>query len=104
DLTDIKRIYKNVSDLLPRSKLFKNDILFTYVGANIGQFALVPDNDKYHLAPNICRIRCNVENDAYYLYSYFRTNYFRESLEGFSHGSSQPTLPMGSIRKIPIPL
>lgn len=104
DLTDIKRIYKNVSDILPRSKLFKNDILFTYIGANIGQFALVPDNDKYHLAPNICRIRCNVENDPYYLYSYFRTNYFRESLEGFSHGSSQPTLPMGSIRKIPIPL
>jgi type I restriction enzyme, S subunit len=104
DLSDIKRIYKKVSELLPRSKLFKDDILFTYVGANIGQFALVPENDKYHLAPNICRIRCNYENSSYYLYSYFRTNYFRESLENFSHGSSQPTLPMGSIRKIPIPL
>jgi len=104
ELSDVKRIYKEVSNSLPRSKLIKNDILFTYVGANIGQFALVPENDKYHLAPNICRIRCNDGYFSYYLYSYFRTNFFRDSLEGFSHGSSQPTLPMSSIRKIPIPL
>ena len=35
DLTDIKKIAKSVSNDLPRSKLIKNDILFTYVGANI---------------------------------------------------------------------
>lgn len=104
DLTDVKRIYKEVSDNLVRSKLIKGDILFTYVGANIGQYAIVPENDKYHLAPNICRIRCGELCDYYFLYSYFRTSFFKDSLEGFSHGSSQPTMPMGSIRQIPIPL
>ncbi|WP_051299693.1 restriction endonuclease subunit S [Methylobacter luteus] len=104
DLSDIKRINKNVSDNLPRSKLYKNDILFTYVGANIGQFALIPEDEIFHLAPNICRIRCGGECDPYFVYSYFRTNFFRDSLEGFSHGSSQPTLPMKNIRKIPVPL
>ena len=104
DLSDVKRIYRDVSEGLERSKLIKNDILFTYVGANIGQFALVPENDKFHLAPNICRIRCAEHCHPYFLFSYFRSEYFKESLDGFSHGSSQPTMPMGSIRQIPIPI
>ena len=103
DLTDLKRIYKTVSDELPRSKLYTNDILFTYVGANIGQFALVPENEKFHLAPNICRIRCKEEYNPYFLYSYFRTYQFKKHLEGFVNGSSQGTLPMGNIRLLQIP-
>lgn len=103
DLSNIKTISKEVSDLLPRSKLFKDDILFTYVGANIGQFALVGMNDKYHLAPNICRIRAdNNSLYPYFLYSYFRSSIFKDDLENFSVGSSQPTMPMGNVRKIPI--
>lgn len=104
DLANIKRISKKVSDALPRSKLLIGDILFTYVGANIGQFALIQENEKYHLAPNICLIRATDKGDYYFLYSYFRTNYFRENLSNYSVGSSQPTLPMGNIRKILIPV
>ena len=100
DLTNVKRIYKSVSDNLIRSKLFVGDILFTYVGANIGQFALVDKNDKYHLAPNICRIRVGEKCLPNFLYSFFRTKYFRENLANYSVGSSQPTLPMGNIRQI----
>lgn len=104
DLTDVKKIKKEVSDNLVRSKLFKDDILFTYVGANIGQFALVPENNKYHLAPNICRIRISDRSLPYFVYSYFRTKPFKENLENFSVGSSQPTMPMGNIRQIKIPV
>lgn len=104
DLSNLKRISKQVSDNLPRSKLFIGDILFTYVGANIGQFALVDENDRYHLAPNICRIRAGISCDYHFLHSYFRTNYFRENLSNYSVGSSQPTLPMGNIRRILVPL
>lgn len=104
DLSDTKKIFKSVSDSLPRSKLYKNDILFTYVGANIGQFALIPESGKFHLAPNICRIRCGDDCDPYFIFSYFRTDFFRDGLDGFSHGSSQPTLPMKNIRKIPVPV
>lgn len=103
DLNDTKRIYKDVSDKLIRSKLFIGDILFTYVGANIGQFALIDENDKYHLAPNICRIRPNPNCNPYFLYSYFRTNFFRDNLVNYTVGSSQPTLPMGNIRQIKVP-
>jgi len=105
DLNKIKRIYKKVSDNLERSKLYKGDILFTYVGANIGQFALVDENDKYHLAPNICRIRTkNNEYLSNFLYCYFRSYYFQENLVNYAVGSSQPTMPMGNIRKILVPV
>ena len=104
DLTDVKRIKKEVSDNLIRSKLFIGDILLTYVGANIGQFAFIDEDDKYHLAPNICRIRVGEKCDFYYLYSYFRTLYFQDNLINYQVGSSQPTMPMGNIRKIRIPL
>ncbi|WP_062031461.1 restriction endonuclease subunit S [Acinetobacter sp. BMW17] len=104
DLDNVKYISRDVSEALPRSKLFKHDLLFTYIGANIGQFAIVPENDRFHLAPNICRFRCNQDYYYYFLYSYMRSSAFRDSLEGYSHGSSQPTLPMGIIRTIPVPV
>ena len=104
DLANVKYISRETSEALPRSKLFKHDLLFTYIGANIGQFAIVPENDKFHLAPNICRFRCNQDYHYYFLYSYMRSSAFRDSLEGYSHGSSQPTLPMGIIRTIPVPV
>jgi type I restriction enzyme S subunit len=103
DLTQLKRISKQVSNALPRSKLIKGDILFTYVGANIGQFALINEDNKYHLAPNICLIRSNKDCDAYFIYSYLRTIYFKDNLPNYCVGSSQPTLPMGNIRKILLP-
>ena len=56
DLTDIKRIDRSVSELLPRSKLYINDILLTYTGNGYGDCAIIEENDKYHLAPNICKI------------------------------------------------
>lgn len=103
DLNNLKRIFKSVSDELPRSKLFKDDILFTYVGANIGQFALVPEDDKFHLAPNICRIRTNKDYYSKFLYYFFRTYTFKKMIEGFTNGSSQGTLPMGNIRLLTVP-
>lgn len=102
DLDNVKRIKLEVSNKLVRSKLFAGDILFTYVGANIGQFALINENNKFHLAPNICRIRVNQLCDPYFLYTYFRSKDFQYVLKNFAVGSSQPTLPMGNLRKVPI--
>ena len=67
DLTDIKKIDKSISDLLPRSKLYAGDILLTYTGNGYGDCALICENDKYHLAPNICKITPNTEKmDPYF--------------------------------------
>ena len=106
DLSDIKRIDRQVSDSLLRSKLYRDDILLTYTGNGYGDCAIIEENDKYHLAPNICKITPNTTKiDPYFLYSYIRTNEFYQTMSNHMTGSSQPTIPMKSIRvlKVPVP-
>lgn len=103
DLSNVKRIARSVSEVLPRSKLFQNDLLLTYTGSKLGDTALIDQNDTYHLAPNVCRLRANEDGDAYFLYVYLRSKVFANLLDSFKVGSGQPTVPMKNIRKIPIP-
>lgn len=105
DLTDVKRISRDVSNALPRSKLYVNDILLTYTGNGYGDCALITENDKYHLAPNICKITPNPDLvDPYFLYCYIRSHDFYQEMSGHMVGSSQPTIPMKTIRLLSIPL
>lgn len=106
DLSDVKRIDRQVSDSLLRSKLYRDDILLTYTGNGYGDCAIIEENDKYHLAPNICKITPNTTKiDPYFLYSYIRTNEFYQTMSNHMTGSSQPTIPMKTIRvlKVPVP-
>lgn len=104
DLTDIKRIDRSVSEKLPRSKLYINDILLTYTGNGYGDCAIVEENDKYHLAPNICKIVPNPEKiNPYFLYSVIRSSYFYQQMKNYIGGSSQPTIPMKTIRVLQVP-
>ena len=103
DLTDIKRIDRSVSEGLGRSKLYANDILLTYTGNGYGDCAIIEENDKYHLAPNICKLAPNTEKvDPYYLYSVIRDPSFRVLMSNYITGSGQPTIPMKTIRVLEI--
>lgn len=62
NLNNIVKITKEVSDKLPRSKLRKDDLIFTYVGAKTGAVALIDKDNTYHLAPNIAKIT-NISKD-----------------------------------------
>ena len=105
DLTDIKRIDRKVSESLTRSKLYTNDILLTYTGNGYGDCAMITEDDKYHLAPNICKITPDTEKVyPYYLYSYIRSNAFYQTMSSNMTGSSQPTIPMKTIRVLEVPL
>ncbi|MBR5799038.1 MAG: restriction endonuclease subunit S [Lachnospiraceae bacterium] len=106
DLTDIKRIDHTVSESLVRSKLFVNDILLTYTGNGYGDCAIIEEDDKYHLAPNICKIVPNTEIvNPYFLYCYIRSSAFYKQMSNNMTGSGQPTIPMKTIRtlKVPVP-
>ena len=54
---DLSYISDEVSDSLPRSQLASDDVVMTYVGANIGDVAIIDNKHKYHLAPNVAKIR-----------------------------------------------
>ena len=67
---DLSFISNEVSDALPRSQLLPGDVVMTYVGANIGDVALIDDKYKYHLAPNVAKIRVDAKiyNSVYFMY------------------------------------
>lgn len=104
-LNDVKYIDHSDFSKLNRSKLFVDDMLFTYVGT-VGQVALVDKNDNYYLAPNVARIRfndCNVK--AKFVLYYFQSNQFvNGQMNRLMAESSMKNLTMGKIRKFIIPI
>lgn len=103
DLSDVKYIDNSDFSKLSRSKLYINDLLFTYVGT-IGEVALINQNDKYYLAPNVCRIRHYDNVNAIYLLYIFNSNIIKREIYKYLTKSSQPALSMENIRKFKVSL
>ena len=103
-LDDIKRIAKNVSEELPRSQLHKYDIVLSYTGT-IGESAQIMEEGKYHLAPNVAKVvpKCDVI-DPRYLFQYICSREFKQQMKNYAHGSTQPTVPMATIRELTVPV
>ena len=100
DLYDVKYIDNSDLSKLNRSKLCRGDMLFTYVGT-VGQVAVIKENDKYYLAPNVALIRADskIVNPEYMRY-FFQTSRFRETqINRLLQSSSMKNIPMEKIRK-----
>ena len=100
-LDDVLYENNDVLNKLQRSKLSKGDIVMTYVGT-IAETALIDEDNKYHLAPNVAKIS---------LLNKYKTNpvfiiqmlvLFKEYIVSFSNVTSQPKISMEQIRKIPL--
>ena len=98
-LDDVKFIDNSNLKMLKRSKLYINDILFTYVGT-VGETAIITENDKYYLAPNVARIRLKTNQfNAIYLQELLNTNKFKQKIiSPLIATSSQPALTIENIR------
>ncbi|MEY8198138.1 MAG: restriction endonuclease subunit S [Colwellia sp.] len=103
NLDNVKYIAEDISKKLPRSKLFKGELLITYVGT-IGQVAIVDRNDRYHLAPNVAKLTFNKFAYPDYVFQYLRSDFVISEYDRLVTTTSQPALSMGNIRKIKIPL
>ena len=98
DLTDVKYIDNSNFSFLDRSKLFKGDIVFTYVGT-VGEAAVINEN-KYYLAPNVARIRLeNKINSKFIAFIISSKSFYKKVIFPLIATSSQPALSMGNIRK-----
>lgn len=99
DLTDVKYIDNSDLYMLGRSKLYIDDLMFTYIGT-IGEVALIKENNKFYLAPNVSRIRANKKNvKPKFLLQYFNIPHFKDvEISKFISSSSQPALTMGNVR------
>ena len=85
---------------MTRSKLCIGDMLFTYVGT-VGQVAVIHENDRYYLAPNVALIRVNKTLvDPEYMRYFFQTSAFWETqINRLLQSSSMQNIPMEKIRK-----
>ena len=96
-LDDVKWIDRETSDLLPRSKLYYGDILMTYAGT-IGDVAMVDENDKYHLAPNVAKVSINNKkayNPIFLMYLFLYSN---DYIMKFASQVAQASINMEKIR------
>lgn len=98
---ELSYISNEVSDSLPRSQLQAGDVVMTYVGANIGDVAVIDDKYKYHLAPNVAKIRPNSEkyNSIYFMYMLMLLNSY---IVGNSADTAKAALGMERIRKLKV--
>lgn len=99
DLNDVKYIDDSDFSKLSRSKLFKGDLLFTYVGT-VGELALIPLDNRFYLAPNVSRIRLNREaNNQFIMQQLGGKNFYLKTIVPLIATSSQPALSMQNIRR-----
>lgn len=96
---ELSFISKEISDSLPRSQLEPGDIVMTYVGANIGDVAVIDNEYKYHLAPNVAKIRPNAEvyDSIYFAYMLMLLNSY---IVKNSADTAKAALGMDRIRKL----
>ena len=96
---DLSFISEEVSNLLPRSQLAPGDVVMTYVGANIGDVAVIDDEYKYHLAPNVAKIRLDSEiyDSTYFMYMLMLLNTY---IVKNSADTAKAALGMERIRKL----
>jgi len=99
-LNDIQTIPKKTSDFLVRSKIYKDDILVTYIGAYIGDVVLVKESNKYHLAPNIAKITAGKKIMPEFLEILLKSYLIQSQMKNLIVTTATPSLTMGQIRKI----
>ena len=103
-LDDVRRIDRAVSDSLPRSRLYKNDIVISYTGT-VGEAAQIEENNRFHLAPNVAKITPLKDKvNPQYLFYYIRSYEFKQQMLNYAHGSTQMTVPMKVIRELSVPI
>ncbi|HRU33752.1 MAG TPA: restriction endonuclease subunit S [Candidatus Paceibacterota bacterium] len=100
DLSNAYTMPKDISVKLNRSKLDKNDIVMSYVGT-IGECAIIPFDDKFHLAPNVAKISIRKKN----LMPEFILNYLlgfqgKREINLIMSSTTQAALSMSNIRTI----
>lgn len=106
--TNLLFIDRETSLLLNRCALTKKCLLVTFIGAGIGDISTFDESERWHLAPNVakmepfegCEDLLNIKFLNYFLMSY------NGQKEIFKHvkATAQPSLSMGTLRDIDLPL
>lgn len=100
--TDYSKVRSETISGLTRSRLKGNELLVVFVGAGVGNVAIVPTDDQYFLGPNIAMVRPINSLRVRYLELFFRAERGKRLLLSTSKAVAQPSLSMGAIRSTPL--
>lgn len=105
DLRNVVRISKKVASVLYRSKLDKNDVVMTFIGANIGEATWITESDTFYCAPNIAKITPNPEFVDYrFLTLAIQSRSFQQQIQEINASTAQQSLSMRDIRNFTVPV
>ncbi len=101
--TAFSRVRSETVKSLERSRLNGGELLMVFVGAGVGQVAIVPDDEPYFLGPNIAMLRLqHGVAIPEYCELFFQSAVGRSLSMSFVKAVAQPSLSMGTIRQIPV--
>jgi len=102
DLSEVRYIDKETSDFLTRSKLYKNDVIMTFIGVNIGDVVIIPESDKYHCAPNIAKITVKDEAilNPLFLLWYLKSYNAQKHIKRLTKSTAKQSINMSEIRTV----
>ncbi|MBN4006204.1 restriction endonuclease subunit S [Nostoc sp. LPT] len=104
DLSVVQSIPRKVSKQLSRSALSKGDLVISYVGT-IGEVALIEEDERFHLAPNVAKISPNLAIiTSRFLLTQILSQAVQKRLLDLSTLTSQPALSMSRLRQLTIAL
>ena len=85
---------------MPRSKIYADDILITYIGAYIGDVLRIEESNTYHLAPNIAKIVAGKSLVPEFLEAFLRSSLVQRQIKNLTAVTATPSLTMTQIRKL----
>ena len=98
-------ITKELSEQLPRSALYKDCLLMTFIGAGVGETCIFHANKRNHLAPNVAKIEPFDEHiNMEYALSFFMSSLGQLGVTNISKSTAQASLSMATIRELIIPI
>ncbi len=99
-LNNVHTIPKETSDALPRSQLQKGDLVISYVGT-VGEVAVVPENNKFHLAPNVAKISVDRKIlDPFFLNQFLNSDIGQNEIMKLVSSTTQAALSMQNLREV----
>ena len=98
-------ITEDLSEQLPRSALYKDCLLMTFIGAGVGETCIFHANKRNHLAPNVAKIEPFDEHiNMEYALSFFMSSLGQLGVTNISKSTAQASLSMATIRELVIPI
>ncbi|MBD2187948.1 restriction endonuclease subunit S [Pseudanabaena mucicola] len=100
--TNFSKIKSETVKHLKRSQIKGDELLVVFVGAGTGNVALVPQNSKFFLGPNISMVRPYFSVNTKFIEFFLRSPIGNNLLMTSVKAVAQPSLSMETIRQVPI--